>query len=145
MIERIRIEIQDGARVKSTVDHFYQKNGSQGRARPDDLFFLALQGDQLLGCVRFCVEEKTPLLRTMMVDESSRRKGIGQLLLQAFEEHLEQNDIRNVYCIPFAHLDRFYGSIGFEVLNLSEAPAFLHERIQTYREGGKKYLCMRRP
>jgi hypothetical protein len=35
-------------------------------ARDLDVFFLAMDGGTVLGCIRYCVEEGTPMLRTMM-------------------------------------------------------------------------------
>lgn len=63
----IRIEQVQGKDATPAVDEFYKRNGSKGTAREDDLFFIAYSGDKIVGCVRFCIEEGIPLLRTMYV------------------------------------------------------------------------------
>ena len=147
----LEIQIHRGDTVKELVDAFYKKNGHQGQARPDDLFFLAFRNSEIMGCVRFCEEEGTAMLRTMMIDEPSRRQKIGHQLLLNFEHYLTENKIKNTYCIPYSHLEDFYGLIGFNRVSDLDLPVFLQQRIADYRakaietSNGKIYLCMRRP
>jgi len=61
----ITIEIVPGDRARERVDRFYEKNSKAHRARDADIFFLAFFNEQIIGAVRFCVEEATPLLRGM--------------------------------------------------------------------------------
>jgi N-acetylglutamate synthase-like GNAT family acetyltransferase len=139
------IQILAGPEARSIVDPLYERNGKRPCARDEDLFFIAIEDGKPVGCVRFCVENGTPMLRTMMVDSEHRRRGIGSLLLQAFAAYLDANRIRNVFCLPYAHLDVFYGSAGFECVVPNEAPLFLQERMHSYDPSGTAYLCMRRP
>lgn len=143
MSKSTRLEIQSGSVCKSLVDTFYARHQSPSVARPEDLFFLAFEDNQLIGCVRYCVEHETPMLRSMMIAEDFRKKRIGTFLLKAFEKHLVENEIKNTHCIPHPHLDRFYGQIGFSVIRPEDAPLFLFERWKTYQERGQ-YLCMKR-
>ena len=140
----LEIRILEGAEVRALVDPFYEKNGGRRCARDEDLFFLAMDGETLLGCVRYCVESGTPMLRTMMVDSEHRRRGVGSFLLREFTRYLETHGIHGVYCLPYAHLDAFYSSAGFERVPLNEVPDFLKERMQTYDPSGNLYLFMRR-
>jgi hypothetical protein len=71
MIETL---ILDGAKARDLVDPLYVKNGKSPCARDSDVFFVAMDGSTLLGCVRYCVEEGTPMLRTMLVDAAHRRR-----------------------------------------------------------------------
>jgi N-acetylglutamate synthase-like GNAT family acetyltransferase len=143
--DSIRIEMKNGPEVRTLVDPFYAIHGSRGSARDADVFFLAMEKDRLTGCVRYCVEQQTPLLRTMMIDQKLRRKGIGLMLLEKFAAYLDQNNIHNVFCLPYAHLEAFYGTIGFHRVDTDEIPAFLLERMGVYEEGGSRNICMRRP
>lgn len=142
---QITIERRSGHEAKALVDPFYLKNGSKGTARPDDLFILAFIGESPVGCVRYCVEEHIPMLRTMMIAVEFRGKGLGRRILREFALFLDENQVKNVHCLPYAHLEDFYGAIGFQKLSEFEIPPFLKERLETYRLSGKKYLCMRRP
>ena len=140
----MRIEIELGKQCRPVVDSFYERNSSKGRARDDDVFFLAFESNILIGCVRYCIEQGTPLLRTMMIDKDHRGKRVGQRLLLAFAGYLEREKISNVYCLPYAHLEKFYGSIGFEKIPDEDAPDFLHWRMKSYAQT-EANICMRRP
>ena len=139
------IQILRGTDARSIVDPFYERNEKSPCARDEDLFFIAMENATPLGCVRFCVESGTPMLRTMRVDSEHRRRGIGSRLLQAFAEYLDANSIHDVFCLPYSHLDAFYGSVGFERVLPEDAPPFLQERIRAYDPTGALYLVMRRP
>ncbi len=91
-MKNIRLEIEPGCKAKAVVDPFYAKNGSRGVARPEDVFFIALNEAKTVGCVRYCVEEDVSLLRTMMIDETFRGQGVGpketpQFLLDRLTEY----------------------------------------------------------
>ena len=144
-MKKFQIELREGRDVAKLVDSFYEFNGSSGRSRPDDLFFLAMSGESLLGCVRYCVENETPMLRTMQVHRDRRRQRIGLSLLTRFAEYLDTSCIRNVYCLPYPHLEDFYGRVGFVRVSAVDAPAFLQERLRAYDPSGTLYICMRRP
>jgi N-acetylglutamate synthase-like GNAT family acetyltransferase len=143
-MEQVQIEVVSGQEAEPLVDPFYTKFGSSGRARPNDLFFLAKRQGELVGCVRFCVEENTPMLRTMMIDEALRRHGIGLQILNYFVEHLQRNKIHNVFCIANRPLEGFYGSIGFKKIDPKELPSFLQERMSTYTTKGMDTIGMMR-
>ena len=144
MIDQIKIEIKPGHEVRELVNNFYSSLGSQGQARDFDRFFLAYQNDKLLGCVRFCNEEGVSLLRTMMIESSARRMKIGSRLLLKFEEYLEEHQIKRTYCLPYSHLEKFYGQIGFKKLQGESVPDFLENRLEGYKSKGLDCICMGR-
>ena len=139
------VRIAKGATAKEQMNAFYESVGSLGRARDADLFFVAYCDGHIAGCVRYCVEQKKPMLRTMMVAKEFRLKGIGTQLLKAFAEYLDQNEIHETYCIPYAHLEKFYESIGFKKISGIKIPTSLKERLELYASSGKQYICMQRP
>jgi N-acetylglutamate synthase-like GNAT family acetyltransferase len=141
----MKIDIRAGDRVRDLVDAFYERNGSSARARPDDIFLLAMMDETLIGCVRYCIENNTPMLRTMRVDTNHQRRGVGLALLAGFAEYLDGRNIRNVFCLPYSHLEEFYGRIGFVRVSLNSTPPFLQERLHGYDPTGTHYLCMKRP
>lgn len=140
----VEVRRAQGSTVKAQMNAFYESVGSLGRARDEDLFFVAYKDGHLAGCVRFCVESKIPMLRTMQVAKEFRRMGVGHELLKAFAEYLDENNIRNTYCIPFAHLEEFYESIGFKKVVGILIPTYLKERLELYSSSGKQYICMHR-
>ena len=76
-----------------------------------------------------------------MIREEYRRKGIGKRMLVALEEYLKGGDC---YCLPYAHLVDFYGSVGFVQITERETPDHLQERYQRYMARGEKFVIMKR-
>jgi N-acetylglutamate synthase-like GNAT family acetyltransferase len=142
----IEIKTEDGKSIKDKVDPFYKANHKSHQARDNDVFFSAYKNQEIIGTVRFCIEENTPLLRSMMVSEDFRGTGIGRNLIKEFEKYLDQNKIQDTYCIAYAHLDYFYGIIGFKTISPEEAPKFLFERYESYLvdHSENEYIVMRR-
>jgi adenylate kinase family enzyme/N-acetylglutamate synthase-like GNAT family acetyltransferase len=128
------VESLKGRDAAPMVDPFFASLGRPTTARSSDYFFVALAGKEVLGVVRYCVEEGTHMLRGMLIAERARRQGVGMALLKAFDFHLRKLHIAPVFCLPHAHLASFYGAIGFQQVPDKEAPAFLRERVALYRE-----------
>ena len=132
MKDKITIEIFNGKIAKKFVDPFYKAYDKPHAARDTDIFFCAFINNEIIATVRFCEEENTPLLRSMLVHENYRSKGIGKDLLRKFELYLVTHKVKDTFCIPYLHLIKFYGSIGFEEIEASKAPSFLYERFLSY-------------
>lgn len=146
MIESVRIELIPGIEAALIVDPFYEEEGKTHRARSSDLFFAAFIENSVVGVCRFCVEEGTPLLRSMIVQSNLRSQKIGSKILKSFADYLDTNDVGPTFCIPYDHLGIFYSQIGFKIIREEDAPLFRQERIQTYRTNNpEKFMIMRRP
>lgn len=126
------------------VREFYAASHYGGEVRPDDAVFIAEKSGSLFGIVRLAHEHGTIVLRGMRVAAGVQRQRIGTRLLHALVAPLEH---RECYCIPYAHLTGFYAQASFKVLAADVAPAFLAERLASYRlrGDGKSYLIMYRP
>ena len=85
------------------------------------------------------------MLRTMMVDEAHRRRGLGRTLLDVYARYVDALGVRDIFCLPFAPLGDFYGTIGFRRVPSEDAPPFLRARLNRYRLHGDSSICMRRP
>jgi N-acetylglutamate synthase-like GNAT family acetyltransferase len=141
----VRIQLIPGAEAVSTVDPFYEQEGKNHRARNSDLFFAAFARDTIVGVCRFCIEENTPLLRSMIIHAPLRSKKIGAKILESFALYLDANNFRPTYCVPYNHLEKFYGLIGFKIIKEENSPLFLQNRIQDYRKNSSNaYMIMRR-
>lgn len=145
MNSEVRIQLIPGSEAVAIVDPFYEQEGKTHRARNSDLFFAAFFENSIVGVCRFCIEENTPLLRSMIVHAPLRAQKIGAKILESFAQYLDDNKIGPTYCLPYDHLGNFYGHIGFKVIKEEDAPAFLQERIQGYRErNSEAFMIMRR-
>lgn len=123
--------------------NFYAERRYHGGVRPEDSVLLAERDCELIGIVRLAAEEGVVVLRGMQVHPSFQRQGIGEKLLAAVVQAL---DDRDCFCIPYAHLVNFYSRVGFRVIEPAKAPTFLRLRLENYqsRGDGKEYLIMRR-
>lgn len=141
----VHIQLIEGFKATPIVDPFYEQEGKSHRARSSDLFFAAFMENSIVGVCRFCVEEDTPLLRSMIIHEPLRSQKIGSKILESFAQYLDHNNFRSTYCIPYDHLGNFYGRIGFKIINEEDSPVFLQERIQEYRKkSSDSFMIMRR-
>lgn len=116
---------------------FYNSFGHPGQNR-QDLVFLAMDGEKPVGVVRLCPEEGYSVLRTMRIADDYQRKGLGTRMLKAFELALTGK----CYALAFAHLEYFYGQIGFKAIPVAEAPQLLQERFAEYRHRGFNAIMM---
>ena len=82
----------------------------------------------IVGAVRLCFEHETFVLRTMQIAPKLQGHGVGSKILTEFRNLLQKKEIRQTFCFCYAHLEKFYGQIGFKKINPQEAPAFLQER-----------------
>lgn len=141
MVKILKIQ---GAQSLALLNSFYTQYGGRPLARESDVFFYALECESILGAVRFCLEEETPLLRSMLIHPDFRRQGLGRQLLIEFEAYLIAQNIKNTFCLPYEHLESFYGEIGFKKIDESDAPLFLRERLVEYRKKPQSFICMSR-
>lgn len=77
MNNKVLIKILNGEDAKNFVDPFYKINNKPHTAHNSDIFFCAFKNNQLIGTVRFCVEKRTPILRSMPIYEDYCFQGIG--------------------------------------------------------------------
>jgi GNAT superfamily N-acetyltransferase len=104
-----------------------------------DTAWVAELSGEVIGTVRVAPEHGTLVLRGMQVAERWQGTGIGTRLLAAVGSWL---DDRTCYCIPYAHLKRFYERIGFCEIAVSTAPSFLAVRTADYKKRGLDVLIM---
>jgi N-acetylglutamate synthase-like GNAT family acetyltransferase len=125
------------------VTEFYQSRLPAGYAlNLDDTFVIASgDSDRLLGCVRLVRENGVMVLRAMQVSSEVQRRGVGRRLLEQLVSQLGDEEC---FCIPYPHLEQFYGLVGFRKISPEEAPVFLRERLVRYQKD-KSFILMRRP
>lgn len=118
----------------NTAASFYQSVGYVQAVQPQDKFFGAYHANEMVGLVRLAFENSHWVLRGMQVRPHFQFFGIGTKLIRLLEQDL-QNE--NCYCLPHGWLEKFYGQIGFRIINSAESvPAFLVQRLA---ENKKKY------
>ncbi len=130
----------------SPADHaviaaFYDRCGYSGGLKLNDTVITALRDSSLVGVVRLSPEQQDVVLRGMQVVRTAQRQGIGTALLEAC---LSRAGSIVCYCIPWASLEEFYASKGFERCKSADVPEFLSKRFSEYLEAGRDVILMRR-
>jgi len=130
----MNIQILKGSEAREIVNPFYEFVGSpHHQARDEDVFFILRDSQNTIGLVRFCIEEGISLLRSMNIHPEYRGKKLGLQLLKAFEEYINIQNQTKVFCIPYAHLEKFYSQIGFQKTSIDIAPQYLINRLRLYQ------------
>lgn len=106
----------------------------------DDQVVIAIE-DEIVGAVRIASENNVKVLRGMQIAPDWQREGIGSNMLLFLAEHI---DLTDCYCLPYRHLIKFYGLIGFEEIDTTDAPSFLTERLKGYVDRGLDTIIMRK-
>jgi GNAT superfamily N-acetyltransferase len=107
-----------------------------------DIVVLARLDETIIGIVRLCRSPGRLWLRGMQVLSEFRRTGVGTALLDTLNSAMQGQP---TYCLPYAHLDRFYGRAGFAVCDADSMPADLAARLETQQREGLSVIGMYRP
>lgn len=81
------------------------------------------------------------MLRGMNVRYEHQWQGIGKRMLVELQEHIVGRDC---YCLPFSHLEDFYGTIGFDKIAIDQAPDHLAKRFERYIAMGLDMIVLKR-
>jgi predicted N-acetyltransferase YhbS len=136
----IRVRMATAADI-AAVHALYAAGGYGGGVHAGDMVIVATVGSDVVGVVRLCTEHGVTVLRGMQVASAHRGCGLGRALLEACAAALGGQP---AYCLPYAHLVGFYGSIGFAKVQDDALPGFLRQRRDAYRTAGEDVVGMKR-
>ena len=120
---------------------FYREQGYHSGWSNAERAFIATNNDEIVGSVKVETCNEVSILRGMYITKEYQGKGLGT----AFINHIEPILNETVsYCIPFSHLGKFYGQIGFQSINPDSFPMSLVQRYRGYEKHGYKIIAMRR-
>jgi amino-acid N-acetyltransferase len=82
-------------------------------------------------------------VRTVAVDPSCRKRGIGHLLLESLLQRARDLDVRRVFCLTF-EVD-FFAAHGFQRFTATAVePGVYEELLRSYDEGVAEFLGLER-
>ena len=84
-------------------------------------FLLALAGEAPVGMIGIEKFGKVGLLRSLVVDPSARRRGIGALLVAALESMAAKLGIRELWLLTI-DADPYFSRLGYSVTDRSHVP-----------------------
>ena len=126
---------------RDTINSFYKSTGYKGSWGESERAFYISESSKIIAVVKIENIDDIFTLRGMFVLDSYKKKGYGSELLNHIESTYKN---QTLYCIPFAHLNKFYGKIGFEVIPKKEFPSLLKSRIHKYQKNGSNVIAMKR-
>lgn len=92
-------------------------------------FYLALDGEAVVGAAGMEQWNEVGLLRSVAVAESHRNQHIARQLTDAVLAHARQVQVREMYLITNT-ADRYFEKYGFQRVERSEAPAAIAQTEQ---------------
>jgi N-acetylglutamate synthase-like GNAT family acetyltransferase len=92
-------------------------------------FLVAREADAIVGVVGIEHHGAMALLRSLVVQESSRREGLGARLLDAAESLARSSSVRSLYLLTTT-ADKFFAARGYRRLARDEAPAEISATTQ---------------
>ena len=122
------------------VKQFYKKNGMRAQAPKGEAIFIASQDTQIIAALRLSPSGDDYLLRSMFVSTELRQQGIGSHLLQQIQDTLNSIEC---YCFPYSHLENFYQSAGFILVDIKSVPEAIRDKFLRYLNNGKDIILMK--
>jgi len=99
---------------------------------------------QVIGCgALHVIWEDLAEIRTIAVDESCQREGVGQQIVEALLARARELGVSRVFVLTFAV--KFFGRLGFEEISGTAAsPEVYAELLRSYDEGVAEFLDLDR-
>jgi len=89
-------------------------------------FLLATVGDTAVGMIGLELYNDIGLLRSLVVEPSSRRQGAGRALVAALERKATSAGVRELWLLTI-DADDYFARLGFETMDRDAAPATIQE------------------
>ncbi|KPM46928.1 GNAT family N-acetyltransferase [Jiulongibacter sediminis] len=80
---------------------------------PNQIHFVAIDGEGLIGVVILKIEGEIGKLRQMAVAEAAQGKGIGALLVEALEQYARQQGLKKIKMHARHYAVGFYEKLGY--------------------------------
>ena len=112
----------------------------RAQAPKGEPIFVATQGNQIVAALRLSHSGDNYLLRSMCVSTELRQQGIGKHLLLHIQNYLNEVEC---YCFPYSHLEGFYQSAGFVLIDADSAPEAIRDKFSRYINNGKNIIMMK--
>jgi len=141
-LNNLSVEVADPA-ILPLIKRFFQHNGMRAQAAKSDRIFIArLLSDNnrpVIAALRLCKIGEDWLLRSMCVEKSYQRQGIGLHMLQQINKELKE---KNCVCFPYSHLQSFYQQAGFQLIDSTQVSADIQQRFRQYNDSGRDIIIM---
>lgn len=125
------------------VKRFFHAQGMRAQAAKVDEVIIArndhASSNSIIAALRLCPIKGSWLLRSMCVDQGHQRQGIGLYMLEQIKANLSE---KKCYCFPHRHLESFYRTAGFQIVDVNDVNNEIKLLYLQYIESGKDILIM---
>jgi N-acetylglutamate synthase-like GNAT family acetyltransferase len=122
----------------------FQAYYPSGKANKADPIWVLTEQEKIRVCLRLKQFEHCKLLTAMVTHPDFRNQGLGRILLTALELDPRQPfSTKDCYCFAFSHLQDFYQSVHFNLIDIEALPDVLKGRFQAYCNAGKTLIPMK--
>jgi len=101
-------------------NHYFPEESNQKIVSHSSVFFLALEGDLVIGCCRLLTDySRNGILFDLIVWKERRNKGIGSQLVKNALEFCKRKGIKKLYLMTdprYKWLKVFYQNLGFDAV-----------------------------
>ena len=88
---------------------------------PEHLAFVAEDDGRIVAAIGFQGFGHAGLLRSLVVEDGTRFKGLGRQLVAALEAHAEEQGVREIWLLTL-DVDRYFLAMGYEIRDRGEVP-----------------------
>jgi amino-acid N-acetyltransferase len=89
---------------------------------PEYLAFVAEDEGRIVAAIGFQGFGHAGLLRSLVVEDGTRFKGLGRQLVAALEAHAEEQGVREIWLLTL-DVDQYFLAMGYEIRDRAEVPA----------------------
>lgn len=88
---------------------------------PEYLAYVAEDEGRIVAAIGFQGFGHTGLLRSLVVEDGTRFKGLGRQLVSALEAHAKQQGVHEIWLLTL-DVDRYFMALGYEIRDRGEVP-----------------------
>lgn len=121
-----KINVNDAAVVQALINKYSKTNAVLPRSLNDIYenlrdFFIYQEDDKIIGCCALHITwDNLAEIRSLIVDEAMRSKGIGSLLVDACCAEGKQLKVKKIFLLTAK--PEFFSKLGFKKIDKAELP-----------------------
>jgi amino-acid N-acetyltransferase len=94
-----------------------------------DNFFVVKKKDLIIGCAGVEIYENVGLLRSVAIEPSSQKKGIGKKLVKRLEDFVIENNIKRLYLLTES-AEHFFHRLHYQKIPRDSTDSHIKESLE---------------
>ena len=92
-------------------------------------FFIVQKQNMIIGCAGIEIYEEVGLLRSIAIDESSQKQGIGQMMVNKIEEFAIKEGVKNLYLLTDT-AEQFFLRLNYQKIPRNRTDSRIKQTIE---------------